>query len=69
MTQEVIEGGGSDARISFGDGPCGVRGVARVDDPSESFPAPIAMAATFDTNLIFKVGQAIQYLSIAFDDI
>lgn len=40
-----------------------------MDDPSESFPAPIAMAATFDTNLIFKVGQAIQYLSIAFDDI
>jgi len=35
------------------------RGVRGVDAPVTAFPSPIAMAASFDPQLIFNVGQAI----------
>ncbi|MEA3441038.1 MAG: glycoside hydrolase family 3 N-terminal domain-containing protein [Chloroflexota bacterium] len=46
--------------IKVSDGPIGVRGAqGSIGPPSTCFPAPIAMAATWNTQLIQRIGVAL----------
>ncbi|HYF75571.1 MAG TPA: glycoside hydrolase family 3 C-terminal domain-containing protein [Symbiobacteriaceae bacterium] len=54
--------------VTMTDGPHGVRATAehgRIDGPATAFPTGIAMAASWDPNLIHEVGQALAEETLA----